>query len=231
MSGAAPEISVIIPVYNGEKYLAESIRSAMNQQRADVEILVVDNGSTDATPAVARMFPSARYLRLEQRGLAKALNYGVEQSQGAFIAFLDADDLWTPDKLSIQLEATARNAAIDMVFGHVEQFISPELADPAKERLHIRDKRLPGRVKSTLLIRKKSFSKVGPFEESLDFADFIDWYMRAEERKLKELMLPDVLALRRIHGGNLGYTDRDKRVEYVRAIKRGLDRRRYLRQA
>lgn len=231
MSSSALDVSVIIPVHNGEKYLAESIQSALDQEHAAVEILVVDNGSTDGTPNVAGQFPSIRYFHLDERGLAKALNHGVEQSRGAFLAFLDADDLWTPDKLARQLDAFTRNPALDMVFGHVEQFISPELPDPIKARLSIRDKRLPGRLKSALLIRRESFWKVGLFEKTADFADFIEWYMRAAEQRLQELMLPDVLTLRRIHGANYGYTDRDKRIEYVRIIKRGLDRRRRLRDA
>ena len=99
MSPTAPEVSVIIPVYNGEKYLAESIQSALAQEHAAIEILVVDNGSTDGTPSVAGAFPTIRYLRLQERGLAKALNRGVEQSGSRFVAFLDADDLWEPNKL------------------------------------------------------------------------------------------------------------------------------------
>jgi glycosyltransferase involved in cell wall biosynthesis len=231
MGSSARDVSVIIPVHDGEKYLAESIQSALDQERAVVEILVVDNGSTDGTPNVAGQFPSIRYFHLEERSLAKALNRGVEQSRGAFLAFLDADDLWTPDKLATQLDAFTRNPAIDMVFAHVEQFISPELPDSTKSRLTIRDKRVPGRFKSALLIRRESFWKVGLFEETTDFADFLDWYMRAMEHKLQEVMLPDVLTLRRIHGANYGYTDRHRRIEYVRTIKRGLDRRRRLRDA
>jgi glycosyltransferase involved in cell wall biosynthesis len=231
MSSAAPEVSVIIPVHNGEKYLAESIQSVLDQKHAALEILVIDNASTDDTPNVAKTFPSVRYFHLPEKGLVKALNHGVEQSRGAFLAFLDADDLWTPNKLATQLEAFAQNAAIDMVFGHVEQFISPELTAPIKQRLSIRDKRLPGRFKSTMLIRKESFLRVGLFEKTMEFADFIDWYMRAEEQDLQESLLPDVLTLRRIHGANFSYTDRDKRIEYARVLKRGLDRRRRLREA
>jgi hypothetical protein len=79
-----------------------------------------------------------------------------------------------------------------------------------------------------MLIRKESFWRVGPFEPSTDFGEFIDWYMRAAEHKIRELMLPEVVTLRRIHGANMGYTDRHKRVEYARVLKRGLDRRRRL---
>jgi hypothetical protein len=134
--------------------------------------------------------------------------------------------VWPPNRLSVQLDVFARSPAVELVFGHVEQFISPELEEAAKAKLSIRDKRLPGRHRGTMLIRKESFWRVGPFEPSMDFAEFIDWYMRAAERNIREVMLPDVVTLRRIHGANLGYTERTRRVEYARVLKRGLDRRR-----
>src|SRR5262249_5192429 len=125
-----------------------------------------------------------------------------------------------------QLRAFDRQPDLDIVFGHVEQFVSPELDEAAKAKLVIRDKLLPGRNYSAMLIRIESFWRVGSFAPAKDFGDFIDWYMRARDFELRELMLQDVVYLRRIHGSNMGYTDRAKRVEYVRAIKRGLDRRR-----
>jgi glycosyltransferase involved in cell wall biosynthesis len=228
MTPVAPDISVVIPVHNGERYLAASIQSVLDQRHPGLELLVIDNGSTDATADVARSFPSIRYFHLADKGLSKALNYGLEQCRGAFLAFLDADDLWPPNRLAVPLEAFARNPAVEMVFGNVEQFISPELEESAKARLRIRDKRLPGRYRGSMLIRTESFWRVGPFEPSMDFAEFIDWYMRAAEHKIREMMLPDVLTLRRIHGANMGYTDRHKRVEYARVLKQGLDRRRRL---
>jgi glycosyltransferase involved in cell wall biosynthesis len=224
----APAISVVIPVHNGERYLGESIQSVLDQDHTALELLVIDNGSTDATADVARTFSSIRYFHLADKGLSKALNYGLEQSRGAFLGFLDADDLWPPNRLALQLEAFARTPGVEMVFGHVEQFISPELEESAKAKLSIRQKHLSGRYRGSMLIRKESFWRVGPFEPSMDFAEFIDWYMRAAEHKIREWMLPDVVTLRRIHGANLGYTDRHRRVEYARVLKRGLDRRRRL---
>ena len=109
---------------------------------------------------------------------------------------------------------------------NLPQFISPELDESVKAKLSIRDKHLPGHYRGSMLIRKESFWRVGPFEPAVDYGEFLDWYMRAEEQKIREVMLPDVLTLRRIHGANVGYTDRHKRVEFARVLKRGLDRRR-----
>ena len=228
MTPVAPDISVVIPVHNGERYLAAAIQSVLDQRHAGLELLVIDNGSTDATADVARSFSSIRYFHLVDKGLCKALNYGLGQCRGPFLGFLDADDLWSPNRLAVQLEAFASNPGVEMVFGHVEQFISPELDESAKAKLSIRNRHLPGRYRGSMLIRKESFWRVGPFEPSVDYGEFLDWYMRAEEQKIREVMVPEVLTLRRIHGANLGYTERHNRVELARVLKRGLDRRRRL---
>jgi glycosyltransferase involved in cell wall biosynthesis len=223
---ATPDVSVVIPVHNGERYLAPSIQSVLDQRHPALELLVVDNGSTDGTGDVVRSFASVRYVRLAEKGLCKALNHGLEQCRGAFLGFLDADDLWSPNRLAIQLEVFAGKPGVEMVFGHVEQFISPDLDESAKATLSIRNEHLPGRYRGSMLVRRESFWRVGPFDSTLGYGEFIDWYMRAEEQKVVEVMLPDVLTLRRIHGANLGYTERHRRVELARVLKRGLDRRR-----
>jgi glycosyltransferase involved in cell wall biosynthesis len=226
MTPVAPDISVVIPVHNGERYLAAAIQSVLDQRHAGLELLVIDNASTDATADVARSFSSIHYFHLAEKGLCNALNHGLERCRGPLLGFLDADDLWTPNRLAVQLEAFAGDPAVEMVFGYVEQFISPELDEADKAKLSIRNQHLPGRYRGSMLIRSESFWRVGPFEPSVRYGEFLDWYMRAKEHNIREVMLPDVVALRRIHGANLGYTDRDRRVEFARVLKRGLDRRR-----
>ena len=161
MSPVDPEISVIIPVHNGEPYLAEAIQSILEQDATGLEVLVVDNASTDATAEVAARFAGVRYFFLEEKGLVNALNFGIEKSKGAWLAFLDADDLWKPGKLVTQLAVFARDPSLDMLFGHVEQFISPELKGKDRQNLAIRVDRLPGRARGTLLISKAAFLQVG----------------------------------------------------------------------
>ena len=85
-------LSIVIPVYNGANYLREAIESALAQTFRNVEVLVVDDGSTDETAAVARSFRDVRYLYQENRGLAAARNTGLRESSGRFVVFLDADD-------------------------------------------------------------------------------------------------------------------------------------------
>jgi glycosyltransferase involved in cell wall biosynthesis len=176
--------------------------------------------------SIAAEDPRVRVLRLEQKGVSLALNRGIADSDGEYLAFIDADDLWSRFKLERQFQAFSTRGDTEAVFGRVEQFLSPELDDETRKRLHIRDKILPGRVRGTLLIRRECFQRVGAFDESMNYGEFLDWYMRARDAGLQEVMLEDVLLKRRLHGRNMGYTERAGRQDYVRILKRGLDRRR-----
>jgi glycosyltransferase involved in cell wall biosynthesis len=218
-------ISVIIPVYNGDKYLAEAIESVLAQNGFRLEVIVVDDGSTDNTAKVAEKFSSStRYFYQENSGPGAARNKGIALAMGDFISFLDADDLWTPDKMKQQWMAFEADPYLDMAFGHIQQFYSPELTQTEKDRINIPIEIMPGHHAGTMLIKKKSFLSVGLFKK--EFGEFIDWYARAVELNLKSIMLPDVLVKRRIHRTNLGISQRDQRSGYVHVLKAALDRRR-----
>ena len=103
-------VSVIIPVYNGESYLSEAVESVYAQTIRPLEVIVIDDGSTDGSAAVARSFEDVRFYRQPNRGAADARNRGTELAHGSFLAFLDADDVWTPQKLRIQMAALLEKA-------------------------------------------------------------------------------------------------------------------------
>ena len=103
VSCESPRISVVIPVFNGERFLAEAIQSALSQTLSPCEILVIDDGSTDGSAYLAESFgPPVRVLRQENQGEAAARNRGIESAMGDWVAFLDCDDVWKPEKLSLQ---------------------------------------------------------------------------------------------------------------------------------
>ena len=222
-----PLISVIIPVYNGERYLAEAIESALAQTYRPVEIIVVDDGSTDGTARVAERFsPPARLFFQTKSGVGPARNRGVSKARGSFLSFLDADDLWPPDRLSCQMAAFNADPTLDMVFGHAQQFISPELTGRGKVKLDRAREVMPGYLASVLLIKRESFFRVGTFATNWRVGEFVDWYLKAKEAGLKSTMLDGVVLKRRIHTENMGIRERDFRTDYVRIIKASLDRRR-----
>jgi glycosyltransferase involved in cell wall biosynthesis len=220
-------VSVIIPVYNSELYLEESIRSVLAQTYQPLEILIINDGSTDGSESVARKFTQQTiYLYQSNQGAAAARNRGIKKSSGEFLAFLDADDLWESDKIAKQMDILEQEANLDMVFGNVFQFISEDTKSVSRARLDEADQILPGYVPGTILIRKKAFLKVGLFSTAWKVGEFIDWYLKAMETGLNPVMLPDIVMRRRIHSSNLGIRLKDMRNDYVKIVKASLDRRR-----
>src|SRR5205085_4169423 len=129
---APPLVSVVVPVHNGESYLRESLESVLAPGHVALEVIVVDDGSTDRSAAAAeRSGPRVEVHRRERAGAGAARNHGVRVARGAYLAFLDADDLWTASSLAVRLEALCADPSVDLVFGHVRHFVSPEL-DPAR---------------------------------------------------------------------------------------------------
>ena len=118
---SSPKVSVVIPVFNGERFIGDAIRSALGQTFRDLEIIVVDDGSIDQTEKIVRQFfDRVTYHRQENRGAAAARNLGVMCASGEWIAFLDADDIWYPQKLAVQFEAVALNPAIAFVYSDMD---------------------------------------------------------------------------------------------------------------
>lgn len=232
MKWKSPLVSVIIPVYNGEKYLAEAIESVLAQAHRPIEIIVVDDGSSDHSADVARSFPeTVRYYYQNNSGSAAARNKGVQEARGSLLAFVDADDLWVKEKLSLQMPMLEADPAPDMVFGHVSQFFSPDLDQAVRKKVVCPEGKMPGYHVGTLLIRRETFLQVGLFNPALQCGEFLDWSFRAKEKGLKELMLPEVLMKRRIHSSNMGIVKSNTRTDnshadYVRILKASLDRRR-----
>ena len=223
-----PLISVMVGVYNAERYLAEAIESVFAQSYRPLELIVVDDGSDDGSGEVARSFGDAlTYARQENAGNGSARNHAVRLASGQLYAFLDADDRFVPGKLERQFEILQADPALDMVFGHVREFVSPELTDA--ERATVRPpapQPQPWPAPNLMLIRSQSFARVGPFSEEVKVGVTVDWYARATEAGLRSAMLPEVVLERRLHLTNNGLRERDSRQQYLHVLKAALDRRR-----
>ena len=221
-------VSVIVPVRNGARFLGAALESILTQTAPAAEICVVDDGSTDESAVVAGGF-AARGVRCVSQppgGAAAARNRGVALTTGDLLAFLDADDLWTADKLACQCAALADEPALDMVFSQVEQFVSPELDASAHARLRGQEGIFAGVWPGTMLVRRKAFERVGSFETHWEIGEFLAWFTRARDLGLRERMLDRVTALRRLHDTNQGQLKRRHYGDYVRILKEALDRRR-----
>lgn len=217
-------MTVIVPVYNGEPFLAEALQSIMEQNYQPLEVLVVDDGSTDRSAEVAATFPDVRVLRKEHSGIAATLNLGVSHGSGELFAFLDADDRWLPGKLASQIQELHRRPELDMVFGAVRQFFRRGDAESGSDVFSAPQ---PGINKTAMLVRRTSFLQVGGFAEEVDKHDFLDWYARAMAINLRAAMLPAVLAERRIHDRNMGRTDpAAQQRRYLTTLRAALNQRR-----
>jgi glycosyltransferase involved in cell wall biosynthesis len=224
-----PLISCIVPVYNGERYLREALDSIFAQTYRPLEILVADDGSTDRTPGIVAGFGDrVRYLRQENQGPAAARNLGIRAATGNFIAFLDADDLWHPEKLARQMARFQARPELCYCVTYSQNFWIPDLqAEAEKHRDHRVSQPLPGYVTQTLFARRAVFDSVGLFNTALAHGDSTEWFLRAAERGAVMELLPDVLTCRRLHSQNRSrLRAAASREEFLQILKSSLDRRR-----
>lgn len=220
-------VSVVIGVYNAERYLGEAIDSVLAQDYRPLELIVVDDGSTDGSGEVAQRYPEVRYIRQENGGNGAARNTGVGASSGDFLAFLDADDRFTSGKLTLQLRALETSPDLDLVFGHVQEFVSPELDDATRRGIRApAPGPMPWTAPNLMLIRRASFERVGLFETSVRVGVTVDWFLRAKEAGLRYEVLPETVLERRLHTENNGIREAASRSQYLAVLKASLDRRR-----
>lgn len=223
----APLVSVLIPVFNCARYLGDAIESVRNQTYRPIEVIVVDDGSDDGSGEVAKRYgPFVQYVYQANAGNGAARNRAVSLARGRFFAFLDADDLFSAGKLERQMAAFDTDPGLDVVFGHMREFISPDLEDASAVPLRPAVERAPGYLTSVMLVRREAFDRVGPFSTALKVGVWVDWYARMAEQGLRSLLLPDIVLQRRLHAGNNGIREQESRTQYVRVLKAALDRRR-----
>jgi glycosyltransferase involved in cell wall biosynthesis len=220
-------VSTIVPVYNGERFLAEGVASVRSQDYGSLEIIVVDDGSTDSTPRLARALGAdVCYVRQDNRGPADARNAGLAVARGDVIAFLDADDLWCADRLAHQLAILAADPTMDVVWGRSQIMMLDENASgdggqflPFSEPWHLT-------LLGSALYRRRAFERVGTFDSSLEASSDADWFLRARERNLNVGLSEEVALLYRLHHTNLSRDADFRRRHFLRALKRSIDRRR-----
>jgi glycosyltransferase involved in cell wall biosynthesis len=222
-----PLVSVAIGMYNAAPYIGEAIESVLAQSYRPLELIVVDDGSTDGGDDIVRSYGDAVvYERQENAGNGAARNRAVAMASGQLYAFLDADDRFLPDKLERQYAVLDEHPDVDVVFGHVREFVSPELTAEERDAIRPPAPPAPWTAPNLMLARRDAFWKVGPFAETLKVGVTVDWYARALEAGLRTAMLPEVVLERRLHLANNGIRERDSRSQYLHVLKASLDRRR-----
>ncbi len=232
-------VSVVIPCFNAERYLEATIRSVFAQEWSDLEIIVVDDGSSDhSVELVQDCFPTVSLLRQSNSGVAAARNHGIESATGDWVAFLDADDIWLPGKLASQWEQVIANPDVRMNYTawHVWSSLEPAPSLELIAGLQSADIQVDGPSgwiypallldcavwTSTVLMQRSIFDEIGKFDTSLRIGEDYDLWLRAS-RVTKILRVPRQLALYRAHPGSITRSAPSKNYQGI-VIQRALDR-------
>jgi glycosyltransferase involved in cell wall biosynthesis len=217
-------LSVIIPCRNAADYLAAALASVRSQDLPPGEIIVVDDGSSDASAAIAAAVPGVRLHLQPPLGIGAARNAGLRLSTGAVIAFLDADDLWPADSLRLRMRALEADPGLDGVCGLVERFFTPELDQRAAPRAPAAP--IAARLAGAMLLRRRVFERIGGFDAELTLGDTLDLAARMDEAGLRIGAIDQLVLRRRIHRSNTVLTQGDRQGDYLKILKASLDRRR-----
>lgn len=222
---STPLVSVIIPVYNGAAFIADAVRAVARQEYHAVEIIVVDDGSSEDITAALRDVPiDVRLFRQDNGGAASARNRGIRDASGDFIAFLDVDDLWPERNLGAMVDHLLAHPEVDVVRGRA-QVTRYTTADEPGEYLGNPAESFPHYIGAGLY-RKRAFEKVGLFDADLRFAEDTDWYTRAAEKELPLLHVDEVTLFVRRHDGNMTRGKTIVELNQLRLFKKMIDRRR-----
>lgn len=220
-----PLVSVIIPVFNCERYIAEAIESVLAQTYRPIEIIVIDDGSTDGTANIVKSFKEdARYFYQPNSGPPVARNKGLRMAKGNVISFLDADDLWSKNKLKIQLSHLSSDSS-EIILGH-EQLIYQIKGVNGKPDLEVFPVSQFTFCLGSGVYRRSVFDKVGFFDETLFCCDDWDWFKRARELGISMVIIQEVTLFYRRHRHNLTNQKELETHYMIRMLKRSIDRRR-----
>jgi glycosyltransferase involved in cell wall biosynthesis len=220
----SPLVSCIVPTRNGAKHLGETLRSLVEQTWRPLEVLVVDDGSTDGSAVIAAGFgPPVRVATLRASNPVTARNHGIRCAKGEFLSFLDHDDLYTPDKLALQMAAFEADPALDVCVGMVQRFRQAT----AEHRQEFVGGPIPGYLTITMLARRRAFDRVGLLDPQNFYSDSAEWFLRARALGIAVRLLDRTLVFHREHAGNRSLTHGDaSRRDFLRLIKSKLDRER-----
>jgi hypothetical protein len=216
-----PLVSCVVTVWNGEKYLAEALDSVFAQTYRAIEVIIVDDGSTDRSRAIiTARTGQLKFLAANGAGPVAARNRGIAAAAGDLVAFLDHDDIWAPHKLACQVAAYRQRAGCFACLGHAREF-----SDRGSGQRIWRGPPAVGNIPSTLMLSRAAICRHGAFDPALRYADATAWLLRARAAGCAETILPDTVTYRRRHAQNLSQLrNAEMRREFLAVLKAHLDR-------
>jgi glycosyltransferase involved in cell wall biosynthesis len=221
-----PLASIIVPVYNGERYLADALDSIFAQDYRPFEVIVIDDGSDDSTADIARSYKEVRYIYQTNQGHAMAKNVGISAAHGEFIAFLDADDLWAPNKLSVQVAYLLNHPLVGYTIAKQQIFLEPGASLPPWLQKDFSLQAHTAYIPGTLVARRNVLDQVGNFDCDYRHSNDSDWFFRAKDAGVLMGVVSETLLFRRFHGSNLSYETKAMQSERLKVLKSSIDRQR-----
>lgn len=216
-----PFVSVIIPAYNAETYLADAIESILVQNYHLLEILVVDDGSSDRTAEIAKEYGDRiRYIYQKNAGPAAARNAGIKLASGEILGFLDADDLWSKNCLSALVNAFLENPSLQIAQGLIQELQLSEAkfeeTTPAYHYINL----------GSALYRRDVFDKIGHFDETMRYGEDVDFFLRAWENNISKKLIKSVSLFYRKHEENMTGGKELVELGFLRIYKKHIERKR-----
>lgn len=213
-----PRVSVLIPCYNAGRYLAAALDSVLAQTYRDFEIIVVDDGSEDNSAAVAAGYPRVRYFHHEHSGISATRNLAVAKAEGELIAFLDADDLWVPEKLQKQVAYLDGHPDCKLIFALAGNFLDGDPQTMSQRQEQLLNANMDNYLASCC-IRRELFDTYGGFREDYPYGEDTHWVTRlwAAGVNMKHC-IPEELYLRRIHDSNISLSHRKVEQKEIMAL-------------
>ena len=218
-------IDVVLPVYNGERWLADAIDSVLDCGDDDVQVVAVDDASTDGSRRILESYAAVdRRVRVvgnpTNSGIAATRNVGLAHADAPLVSFLDQDDLWVPGRLTVQRAALDTDPGLGYVLGHAEHFLEPGHERPSWFKPEWAEGPQEGHLLTAMIARREVFDLIGGFDESRRFGtDDVDWFGRAKAAGVPSVMVPDVVMRRRVHDANHSAKTRQANIELLRFVR------------
>jgi glycosyltransferase involved in cell wall biosynthesis len=223
-----PPVSVVIPAFNAAAFVGDAIESVLAQDYARVEVIVIDDGSTDGTASIASRYPVTT-LTQDNGGQAAARNAGVSVAQGTLVSFLDADDLWMPSKLSTEVAHLQAHPELDFVLVTMQRSLLPGAPWPPGTPARWFAEPQPGTLPSAGMVRRAVLERIGAFDTRFRHGSDTEWQARAADAGLRWEVLPEVLVEYRLHGANESYDNVGMKRELFELLRASLARKRMAR--
>lgn len=235
-ASGAPLVSIILPVYNGARFLRQALESATAQTYPNFEIVVMDDGSTDESAVIAQSmieqsmiqqsFSKVRYFYQTNQGIAAARNRAITLAAGELLAFLDHDDVWAPNKLEVQVKYLEAHPDISLVLANERLFFTHGYSSPVWLNHKLMQSDHLGLVPGTWLLRKSVFEQVGWLDSHFRVSDDVDWFLRFLDAGFRYGVVEETLLFKRMHGDNASFQINLAVEEVIGAFRASIHRRR-----